>query len=110
MKKGIEGKTVVITGASSGIGEAIAELLASRGARVVLGARRTDRLDVIAERIRENAGEAISMQMDVTKRTDLMKLTALAVEKYGSLDVMINNAGISQLYPMEETDVDAGNR
>lgn len=106
MKKGIEGKTVVITGASSGIGEAIAELLASRGAKVVLGARRTDRLDVIAERIRENGGEAVSMQMDVTKRTDLIKLTALAVEKYGSLDVMINNAGISQLYPMEETDVD----
>jgi NADP-dependent 3-hydroxy acid dehydrogenase YdfG len=106
MKKEIEGKVVVITGASSGIGEATAELLAAAGAKVIMGARRVDRLEVIARRIEKNGGQVAYMAVDVTRRDDLSRLAALAVEQFGRLDVMINNAGISQLYPMEELDVE----
>lgn len=106
MKNGIDSKVIAITGASSGIGKATAELLASHGAKVVLGARRSDRLEKIAASIRQEGGAAEILEMDVTKRDDLKKLTALAVERYGRLDVMINNAGISQLYQMEELDVE----
>jgi NADP-dependent 3-hydroxy acid dehydrogenase YdfG len=87
MKNGIENKVIAITGASSGIGKATAELLAAQGAKVVLG-------------------EAAFLEIDVTRREDVAKLTALAVERFGRLDVMINNAGISQLYKMEELDVE----
>lgn len=106
MKNGIDSKVIAITGASSGIGKATAKLLASHGAKVVLGARRSDRLEKIAASIRQEGGAAEILEMDVTKRDDLKKLTALAVERYGRLDVMINNAGISQLYQMEELDVE----
>jgi NADP-dependent 3-hydroxy acid dehydrogenase YdfG len=106
MKKEIAGKVVVITGASSGIGEAAAELLAAAGAKVIMGARRVDRLEVIARRIEKNGGQIAYMAVDVTRRDDLSRLAALAVEQFGRLDVMINNAGISQLYPMEELDVE----
>ncbi|MDO1450840.1 SDR family oxidoreductase [Rhodocytophaga aerolata] len=106
MKSAIEDKVIVITGASSGIGEAMADLLAARGAKVVLGARRAERLKRIANRIGENGGQAAYMEMDVTRREDLVKLTAVAIENFGRLDVMINNAGISQLYRMEELDLD----
>lgn len=106
MKSAIEDKVIVITGASSGIGEAMADLLAARGAKVVLGARRAERLKQIADRIGENGGQAAYMKMDVTRREDLVKLTAVAIEKFGRLDVMINNAGISQLYRMEELDLE----
>lgn len=106
MKNGIEGKVVVITGASSGIGEATAELLAARGAHVVLGARRADLLHVLVDRIRQNGGQAECLQTDVTNRNDVARLAALAMTRFGRLDVMINNAGISQLYRMEELDVE----
>jgi len=105
MKNGIENKVIVITGASSGIGKATAELLADQGAKVVLGARRADRLKTIAEAIEKNGGEAACLEIDVTRREDVAQLTALAVERFGRLDVMINNAGISQLYKIEELDV-----
>jgi len=97
MKNGIQHKVIAITGASSGIGKATAELLAAQGAKVVLGARRTDRLKTIVEAIEQNGGEAACLETDVTRREDLAKLAALAVERFGRLDVMINNAGISQL-------------
>ncbi len=106
MNNGIKGKVVAITGASSGIGEATAELLAAAGAKVVMGARRVERLEVIAARITENGGDAAYLAVDVTRRDDVSKLAALAVAQFGRLDVMINNAGISQLYPMEELDVE----
>ncbi|QHT70857.1 SDR family oxidoreductase [Rhodocytophaga rosea] len=106
MKSAIEDKVIVITGASSGIGEAMADLLAAHGAKVVLGARRTERLKAITDRIRKNGGQAAYMEMDVTLRNDLVNLIALAIETFGRLDVMINNAGISQLYRMEELDLD----
>ena len=102
----MEGKVVAITGASSGIGEAIATFLAARGAYVVLGARRTDLMKELTSVIHAGGGKAVYMQTDVTRRGDLTKLVAFAVEQFGRLDVMINNAGISQLSPIEELDIE----
>ena len=103
---GIEGKVVVITGASSGIGQASALLLAERGAAVVLGARRTERLDELADRIRQRGGRAVSRSTDVTRREDLQRLVALADEQFGRLDVLVSNAGISKIGPVASLDVD----
>jgi NADP-dependent 3-hydroxy acid dehydrogenase YdfG len=72
---GISGKVVAVTGASSGIGEATARLLAERGAAVVLGARRTERLDKLVQEIRDQGGRAIGRATDVTRREDLQRLT-----------------------------------
>src|SRR3984957_13635578 len=91
---GIEDKIVVITGASSGIGEATALLLAERGAKLVLGARRADRLEALADRIAKAGGAAVYAPTDVKRRDDLSRLVKLACERYGKLDVLINNAGI----------------
>lgn len=92
---GVQGKVVAITGASSGIGAATAVLLASRGARVVLGARRADRLREIVLSIETKGGEACLHEMDVTRRADVEGLVALACERFGRLDVFVNNAGIA---------------
>lgn len=102
----IEGHVVAITGASSGIGEATARLLAERGARVVLGARRVERLDEIAGEIRAGGATAITCATDVTRREDLERLVSLAVDEFGRLDVLVSNAGISKVAPMSEVDVD----
>jgi NADP-dependent 3-hydroxy acid dehydrogenase YdfG len=102
----IKGKVVAITGASSGIGEATARLLGADGAAVVLGARRTERLDDIARDIRERGGRALTCATDVTRREDLDRLVALAVEEFGKLDVLVSNAGISKIGPMADRDTD----
>ncbi|WP_326955413.1 SDR family oxidoreductase [Amycolatopsis sp. NBC_01286] len=102
----IDGKVVAITGASGGIGEAIARTLADRGAAVVLGARRTERLEQVAEDIRARGGRAIVCTTDVTVREDLDRLVARAVEEFGRLDVLVSNAGISKIGPMADLDVD----
>jgi NADP-dependent 3-hydroxy acid dehydrogenase YdfG len=99
---GIEGKVVAITGASSGIGEATARLLAERGARVVLGARRTEPLEALAGRIAAAGGEAAFARTDVTRREDLTALVALARERFGRLDVVVNNAGIAPASRFDE--------
>src|SRR5256885_8125830 len=91
---GIKDKVVVITGASSGIGEAAAVMLSERGAKVVLGARGLDRLEALARRIAGAGGEVAYAQTDVRRREDLTSLVDLACERYGQLDVLINNAGI----------------
>ncbi|MFC7381142.1 SDR family oxidoreductase [Sphaerisporangium rhizosphaerae] len=101
----IEGKVVAITGASSGIGEATARLLAERGAAVVLGARRTERLDEIARQIRDRGGRAVTRAVDVTAREDLERLVGLAVTEFGRLDVLVGNAGISKIGPVADLDV-----
>lgn len=92
---GIQGKVVAITGASSGIGEATALLLAGCGAKLVLGARRSDRLEALAARIAATGGEAIHACTDVRRRDDLAGLVRLAGERFGKLDVLISNAGVA---------------
>lgn len=104
---GIEGKIVAITGASSGIGEATARLLAARGAAVVIGARRVDRLETVASGIRDEGGQAVAVAVDVTRREDLEALVARAVGEFGRLDVLVSNAGISRIGLVEDLDVDA---
>ncbi len=104
---GIKGKVVAVTGASSGIGEATALELAARGAAVVLGARRTDRLDALAEHIRASGGRAEVLATDVTQRADLEQLVAAAVERFGRLDVLVSNAGIARTGLVADLDVDA---
>ena len=102
----LDSKVVAITGASSGIGAATALELATRGAAVVLGARRTDRLDSLVARIRTEGGRAEMLEVDVTKRADLEQLVALAVNRFGRLDVLVGNAGVARTAPMADLDVD----
>ncbi|MBP2199180.1 SDR family oxidoreductase [Pantoea cypripedii] len=106
MKAGIEGKVVVITGASSGLGEATARHLAALGAKVVLGARRLDKMTAIVEDIRADGGEASALATDVTRRADLDALVAHAVAVFGRVDVMINNAGLMAISPISELRVE----
>lgn len=103
---GIEGKVVAITGASSGIGEATALLLAERGAKVVLGARRADRLEALGARIVNAGGEAAYASIDVRRRDDLSTLVQLACERYGKLDVLVNNAGVMPISPLDDLRVE----
>jgi NADP-dependent 3-hydroxy acid dehydrogenase YdfG len=103
---GIEGKVVAITGASSGIGEATAELLAGRGARVVLGARRAEPLEALARRIVGAGGEAAHRPTDVRRREDVAALVDLARERFGRLDVLISNAGVMPISPLDDLRVD----
>jgi NADP-dependent 3-hydroxy acid dehydrogenase YdfG len=102
----IAGKVVAVTGASSGIGEATARVLAERGATVVLGARRVAQLDEIAAELRDRGGQAIVCATDVTRRDDLERLVGTAVSEFGRLDVLVNNAGISKIGPMADLDVE----
>lgn len=99
---GIEGKVVAITGASSGIGEATAVELAARGAKLVLGARREDRLAALADRL----GDAAHLRVDVRRRTDVADLVALAGKRFGRLDVLVGNAGVMPISPLDELRVD----
>jgi NADP-dependent 3-hydroxy acid dehydrogenase YdfG len=103
---GITSKVVAITGASSGIGEATARLLAEGGSKVVLGARRTECLDDIAYEIRDRGGAAVACRVDVAHRQDLERLVATAVDEFGHLDVLVSNAGISKIGPVADLDVD----
>jgi NADP-dependent 3-hydroxy acid dehydrogenase YdfG len=106
MDSEIKGKVVVITGASSGIGRAIARRLASEGARVIAGARRSEQLVALVSQINESGGEAAYAVTDVKCREDLNTLVKLAIDRYGRLDVMINNAGVSQLSGIESLDIE----
>src|SRR5580700_10490806 len=103
---GIKDKVVVVTGASSGIGEATALLLAERGAKLVLGARRLDRLKALSDRIASGGGEAIYACTDVKRREDLAGLVASACEHYGKLDVLISNAGVAPVSLLDDLRVD----
>ncbi|WP_329467012.1 SDR family oxidoreductase [Streptomyces sp. NBC_01431] len=103
---GIEGKVVVITGASSGIGEAIALLLAERGAKVVLGARRPELLEALVARIEKAGGQAVYARTDVKRREDLSTLVGLACDRYGKVDVLVSNAGIGLISPLDDLRVE----
>lgn len=110
MSANIEGKVVVITGASSGLGETTARHLAQRGAAVVLAARRVDRLKTIAEEIRAAGGRAEVVQTDVTRQDDVRALIDSAVRTFGKIDVLVNNAGLMSIAPLAETKVDEWDR
>lgn len=103
---GIKGKVVAITGASSGIGEATALLLAECGAKVVLGARGSQRLEGLAARIANLGGDAAYVRTDVRRREDLSGLVGLARERYERLDVLVNNAGIMPISPLDDLRVE----
>ena len=106
----LEQKVVVITGASSGIGEATARSLAQQGAKVVLGARRTERLETLAADIRAQGGVAEYCAVDVRQQAQVQALVDFAREKFGRVDVIINNAGVMPLSVMEELKVDEWER
>src|SRR6202047_1260524 len=106
----ITNKVVVITGASSGIGESTAKLLAQQGARVVLGARRSNRIDAVVQEISATGGKAIGFATDVTKRAEVEALIQGAVDGFGRVDVLINNAGIMPIAPIEALKVDEWDR
>ena len=106
MSVGIEGKVVVITGASSGLGAAAARHLADQGARVVLAARRTERLQALADEITESGGDALPVTTDVTERDQVQALVDAAVEEFGRIDVMLNNAGVMPASRLDRLNVD----
>ncbi len=110
MNNNIEGKVVVITGASSGNGEATARYLSSRGATVVLGARRADRLQSLADELTRTGGKALAIQTDVTEVNQVKRLVDEAVKTFGRIDVMINNAGLMPHSPLERLKIDDWDR
>lgn len=110
MPRNISGKVVVITGASSGIGEATARQLSAAGASVVLGARRLERLTALAQEITASGGRVAVARTDVSNLQDVEALVKKAVEVFGRVDVLINNAGIMPNSPLDELRVDDWNR
>src|SRR5215469_13744356 len=106
----IADKVVVITGASSGIGESTAKLLAQCGAKVVLGARRRDRIDAVVKAISAEGGKAIGLATDVTKRADVEALIKKGIDSFGRVDVIVNNAGIMPIAPIQAFKVEEWDR
>ena len=110
MSRNIEGKVVVITGASSGLGESTARHLGKLGATVVLGARRKDRLDAIVKSIQADGGNALAVTVDATNRAQVEALVQKAIDTYGKVDVLVNNAGIMPIAPLSLLKVDEWER
>jgi NADP-dependent 3-hydroxy acid dehydrogenase YdfG len=110
MTAGIKDKIVVVTGASSGLGEATARLLSAEGATVVLGARRADRIRTLARELETRGGNALAVTTDVTQREEVKALVGASVQTYGRVDVMINNAGLMPQAPLERLKVDEWDR
>lgn len=110
MNDNLQDKIVLVTGASSGIGEATARMLAARGATVVLGARRTDRLEALAAAIAADGGHASVRALDVTSREDVQAFADHALRQHGRIDVLVNNAGLMPLSPLSALKVDEWDR
>lgn len=110
MSNNIEGKVVVITGASSGLGESTARHLAGLGAILVLGARRKERLDAIVKDITTKGGKALAVTVDVSKRDQVEALIQEALKAYGKIDVLVNNAGVMPIAPLAALKVDEWER
>ena len=110
MSDNISGKIIVITGASSGLGEAAAKHLSKKGAIVVLGARRADRIDSLAKELSDKGGKALALTTDVTKYDQVKKLVDTAVQTYGGIDVIINNAGLMPQSPLDRLKIDEWNQ
>ena len=103
--KTLHGTVALVTGASSGIGEATALALAAQGARVAIAARRRDRLEALAQRILASGGEALVLEADVTDERAARRVVADAVSHFGRLDTLVNNAGVMLLGPIPDADV-----
>ncbi|MBP2442748.1 NAD(P)-dependent dehydrogenase (short-subunit alcohol dehydrogenase family) [Rhizobium leguminosarum] len=106
----IEGKVIAITGASSGIGEAAAKVLAAAGAHLVIGARRTERLETLAGEIEAKGGTVRLRKLDVTDRSQVEAFAGFARSEFGRLDVIVNNAGVMPLSPLAALKVDEWDR
>ena len=106
----LEGRVAVVTGASSGIGEACAIAFVEKGAKVVLAARRAERLSALVERLEGMGGEALAVTTDVTSEADVDHLFDQAVERFGTVDVLINNAGIADSTPVDEMPLELWSR
>jgi NADP-dependent 3-hydroxy acid dehydrogenase YdfG len=100
------GKVALVTGASSGIGEATAVALAAAGAKVAVAARRADRLEMLAGRIGKAGGKALAIEADVAKGGDVTAMVDKVVSEWGRLDILVNNAGVMLLSPAAEADLD----
>jgi NADP-dependent 3-hydroxy acid dehydrogenase YdfG len=110
MNEELQGTVALVTGASSGIGEATARRLAGLGAAVAIGARRTQRLDRLAREIEQAGGRALAIEADVTDRDQAQALVAQTVERLGRLDVVVNNAGVMLLGPIVDAPVEEWDR
>ena len=110
MNSDTESKVILITGASSGIGEAAARLLARKGHRLVIGARRTDRLEALAAQLNAEGGTVEFTSLDVTDLEDVRAFAGVALEKFGRIDVIVNNAGLMPLSPLEALKIDEWNQ
>jgi len=106
----IKDKVAIITGASGGIGKATALALSKAGAKVAIGARRTDRLEELENEIKQNGGEAISQKLDVTKKSECDSFADAALQKWGSIDILVNNAGLMPLSFVKNLKVDEWDR
>lgn len=110
MNNNIEGKVIVITGASSGLGEAAARHLSAQGATVALGARRADRIQELADELTNSGGKALAIATDVTQYEQVKALVEAAVQTYGRIDVIINNAGLMPQSPLDRLKIDEWNQ
>lgn len=104
MDNKLEGTVALVTGASSGIGEATAVALAASGAKVAIAARRADRLDLLAKRIRESGGVALTLETDITDAKQAREMVEKTVREFGRLDTLVNNAGVMLLGPIRDAD------
>jgi NAD(P)-dependent dehydrogenase (short-subunit alcohol dehydrogenase family) len=102
----LDGRTAIITGASSGLGVVMAEALAGAGANVVVAARRTDRIEELARSIGAAGGKALAQRCDVSSEQDVDRLVAATLERFGTLDVLVNNAGIAEPQPAEQEELE----
>jgi len=109
MENNIKNKVVIITGASSGLGEAAANHLAELGAIVVIGARRAEKIEKLAKDIQEAGGKALAVTVDVTNLEQVKNLVDKAVQQFGRVDVILNNAGVMPLSPMDRINVEEWN-
>ena len=105
-----ESKVILITGASSGIGEGTARLLAAQGHRLVIGARRTDRLVALTESLKQAGGHVRYRELDVTSAEDVAAFARFALDAFGRIDVLVNNAGVMPLSPLNALKVTEWNR
>ena len=106
MQATIEGKVILVTGASSGVGMAAARGLAAHGARLVLAARREDRLQALAESLQQMGVQVLTLRTDVARREDMQALADAALDRFGRIDVLINNAGVMPLSRIDALKVD----